>query len=448
LDNRWIGYLPTPIKKRLEGRINLQVIIANMGWLFFDRILRMGLGLFVGVWVARYLGPEQFGSLNFAIAYVAIFGALSTLGLDGIVVKYVVREPELKFEILSSAFLLRLLSGTLAFIGASTLIFFLRPLDFQFQLMIAIIAFGMIIQSFDIIDLYFQALVKSKYTVIAKNGAFVVSALYRVILILYKAPLLAFAIASLIEIVVGSAGLIVFYVRRHEIIQWRPKVITIKTLLAESWPAILSGLAIMIYMRIDQVMLASMRDNREVGLYSVALRFSEIWYFLPMIIISSVMPSLTNAKQESEQLYIHRLQHMFNALVKFAYVIIIPMTFLSTFLVSGLYGKLYSGAGGILAIHIWSALFVFLGVGMSPWLLNEGLLKLSLAITLSGALLNIILNIFLIPKFGGMGAASATLITQMMTSFVANALIPRLRLIFWMQVRAIVSPFYYKRRLE
>lgn len=439
-DSKWLSVLPAFVRKRIEGRHNLQKILGNTGWLFFDKILRMGVGLIVGVWVARYLGPEQFGAFNFAIAFVALFGAFASLGLDGIVVRDIVREPERKFEILSSAFILKFCGGCVAFLISLGAIFIMRPAESQTHWLVGIIAAGMIFQSFDAIDLWFQSQVKSKYTVIAKNSAFVVLALVRVILILNKAPLTAFAWAAFAEIILGAAGLVMFYVRQKTVPVWCPKIDTARRLVKESWPLMLSGLAIMIYMRIDQIMLGQMMGNKEVGLYSAALRFSEIWYFIPIAIVSSVMPSLTQARLESKEKYFLLLQQLFNNLVRIAYVIAIPMTFISTFLVTSLYGPDYSRAGVILAIHIWSAVFVFIGVGMSPWTINEGMMRYSLIQTIGGAIVNICLNIFLIPKYGAAGAAIATLISQMMASFLLNITVPKLRIIFKMQLKALLRP--------
>jgi len=186
-------------------------------------------------------------------------------------------------------------------------------------------------------------------------------------------------------------------------------------------------------------MLAQMKGNREVGLYSVALRFSEIWYFIPTIIVSSVMPSLTQAKHDSKERYYILLERLFSLLVKIAYVIALPMTFFSSLLVTSLFGLDYAKSGIILAIHIWSAVFVFLGVGMSPWILNEGFMKYSLFQTFFGLVINIGINLLLIPIYGGIGAAIATLISQMIASFISNAFFPDLRILFKMQAKALVK---------
>ena len=440
MNSQWVAYLPEFVRKRVEGRYTLQQILGNTGWLFLDKILRMGIGLIVGVWVARYLGPEQFGALSFAIAFASLFGAIASLGLDGIVVRDIVLEPARSHEIISSVFVLKLGGGLIAFLITLATIFVMRPAESQTHWLVGIIAAGMIFQSFDAIDLWFQSQVQSKYTVLAKNAAFVVIAVVRVILILHKAPLVAFASAALAEIVLGACGLVLFYFKRQVTFTWHPTLHIARKLIKESWPLILSGLAVMIYMRIDQIMLAQMQGDREVGIYSAALRFSEIWYFIPTVIVSSVMPVLTELRLKSTENYLQRLQQLFNNLVKVAYMIAVPMTFMSKFLITMLYGSLYKPAGIILAIHIWAAVFVFLGVGMSPWIINEGLVRFSLVQTVCGAVINVALNVILIPKYGGVGAAISTLISQFLASFVSNLTLPRLRVIFWMQMKALVKP--------
>lgn len=438
---KWLSVLPALIRKRIEDRHNLQKILGNTGWLFFDKILRMGVGLLVSVWVARYLGPEQFGAFNFALAFVALFGAFASLGLDGIVVRDIVREPEQQYEILSSAFMLKLYGGIVAFLISLETIYVMQPAATQTHWLVGIIAAGMIFQSFDAIDLWFQSQVKSKYTVIAKNSVFVIFALVRVVLILNKAPLIAFAWAALAEIIAGAAGLTMFYIKQHSILALCcPRMNIARRLVKESWPLILSSLTVSIYMRIDQIMLAQMIDNKEVGLYSAALRFSEIWYFIPTVIVSSVMPSLIQARIESVETYHNRLQQLFGWLVRIAYLIAIPMTFVSSILIRFLYGLDYQRAGLILAIHIWTAVFVFLGVGSTPWTINESTMKYSLVQTTSGCIINIGLNFILIPLYGGVGAAIATLIAQIFASFVINALIPKLRVLFMIELRALANP--------
>ncbi|MEY3402773.1 MAG: hypothetical protein RLZZ86_2389 [Cyanobacteriota bacterium] len=425
----------------LKSSDRLRKIIANTGWLFADRILRMGVGLFVGVWVARYLGVQQFGVFNYATAFVALFSTLSTLGLDAIVVRSIVREPEKRAEILGTAFWLKLFGGVTALVLAVGSIIVVRHDDQLTISLVAILSSVGIFQAFDTIDLWFQSQVQSKYTVIAKNTAFVITALVKVALISFHAPLIAFAWAGLGEVSLGAIGLIISYrVRGYSPWLWPWSSPLAKTLLKESWPLILSGVTIMIYMRIDQIMLGQMIGDKAVGLYSAATRISEVWYFIPMAIASSVSPTIYAAKEISESLYYRRIEQFLRLLSWLSIVLAVPMSFLSGTIITVLFGKSYEASASILAIHIWASLFVFMGVGTSSWFIAEGLTQFALRRTIIGAITNVFLNIFLIPAYGGVGAAIATVISQAFASFLSNATHPKTRKIFNLQVKSLI-PF-------
>lgn len=423
----------------LKSSDKLRKIIANTGWLFADRILRMGLGLFVGVWVARYLGVQQFGVFNYATAFVALFSTLSTLGLDAIVVRSIVREPEKRAEILGTAFWLKLFGGVTAIILAVSSIIAVRHDDQLTISLVAILSSVGIFQAFDTIDLWFQSQVQSKYTVIAKNTAFVITALVKVALISFHAPLIAFAWAGLGEVSLGAIGLIISYrVRGYSPWLWPWSSLLVKTLLKESWPLILSGVTIMIYMRIDQIMLGQMVGDKAVGLYSAATRISEVWYFIPMAIASSVSPAIYAAKEVSEALYYQRIKQLIRMLVLISLVISVPMSLMSGKLITILFGNGYAEAGKILAIHIWASLFVFMGVATSPWFIAEGLTEFSFHRTLIGAVVNVVLNFLLIPSYGGIGAAIATVIAYAIAAFLANGLNSKTHRIFIIQLKSLI----------
>ncbi|TRZ92284.1 MAG: flippase, partial [Rhodocyclaceae bacterium] len=184
----------------------LQAMLGNSGWLFLDKLVRIGIGLVVGVWLARYLGPERFGQFNFAIAFVALFSPIAILGLDGLVVRELVSRPEYKQEILGSAFAMKLAGGLLAFVLALLAILTIHARDQAGQWLVGVIAAGMILQAFDVADLWFQSKVQSRYSVLAKNGAFLTLTIAKVWLILSEAELIAFAWVSTAEIALGALG--------------------------------------------------------------------------------------------------------------------------------------------------------------------------------------------------------------------------------------------------
>jgi polysaccharide transporter, PST family len=431
--------IPSAILDQFKHRKDSRNIIYNMGWLFADRIIRMGIGLFVGIWVAKYLGAEQFGLLSYAMAFVTLFSTLSTLGLPYLVIQKIICEPEKRDQILGTTFLLQFFAGMVSLLLSLGTICVVRHGDFLMLSMVAILASSAIFQSFDTIDLLFQAQIQSKYTVLAKNSAFSIIALGKIVLITIHAPLLAFAGANLAEAVFGAIGLVVCYKNQYPSqFKWFWDTSLAKTLLSESWPLILSGLTIVVYMKIDQIMLGQMVGTHAVGIYSAAARISEVWYFIPTAIASSVSPAIYAAKKESdESQYYRRISQSLRLLSFAALLISVPMSFLSGKVVFMLFGQEYAASGLILAIHIWAALFVFIGAGSASWFVAEGLTHFSLRRNFLGAIINLVLNFFLIPIYEGAGAAIATVLSYAVAGFLANAFHPKTRKLFDIQLRAL-----------
>jgi O-antigen/teichoic acid export membrane protein len=409
MDQGWIKYLPSFIRQHLEERLYLQNVMSNTGWLLADKIIRMGVGLFVGIWLARYLGPEQFGLFSFAGAFVALFSAFSTLGLDGIVVRDIVRDPTAKEDTLGTASLLKLCGGIFTFLVVLLAIAFVRPGDSLTHWLVGIMAAGMIFQALDTIDFWFQSQVQSKYSVYAKNSAFLIISVFKVFLILHKASLVAFAWAGLVEIIIGSAWILMAYqMTGHDVRNWRGSYERARGLLNDSWPLLMSGIAIVIYMRIDQVMLAVMAGDQEVGIYSAAVRLVEAWYFIPGVVVSSVFPSIVEAKSMSEDLFYDRLQKLYNFMALASYIIALPATFLAGWIIELLFGPPYGKAGPMLAVLIWSLLFTNLGIARSTFLTTMNWTKTYMMTVALGCLVNVGLNYILIPPYGGMGAVIAS----------------------------------------
>lgn len=416
----------------------LRKIMGNMGWLFVDRFVRMGMGLFVGVWVARYLGPDQFGSLNFALAFIALFGTATTLGLEGIVVRELLHNPEDRREILGTTLALRSFGGLLSVAVSIATLRLIQPHDRQALLLVSILSLTLIFQAFDTIDCFFQSEVRSKITVWAKNSAFLVFAGIRVLLIYSKAPVWTFAAAYSGEIALGAIALVLGYrLSGGRIFSWRARKIRALMLLKQSWPVIFSGMAVMVYMRLDMVMLKMMQGDFAVGLYSAATRVSEVWYFIPTAIVSSVSPAIMRAKDDPELFY-GRLRKLFSLMAMTACVIGSIVALASHAIVRILYSNTYSGAGPVLAVHIWASVFVFLGLAQSPWDITKNLLKLSLYRTIAGAVVNIAINLVLIPKYAAMGAAIATVVAYAISAVFANALSAKTRPIFLMQMQSFL----------
>ncbi len=411
---------------------------ANTSWLMGERVLRMVVALFVSVYVARYLGPERFGLLSYAMSFVGLFMALSTLGLDGIMVRELVKTPERRDELLGTAFWLKAGGAILMWAGIAAAIPFTHN-DTQTNILIIIIAFAVIFQAFNIIDFNYQAEVKSKFVVYAHLVQLVVSSIIKLVFIWLSAPLVWFAWVFLLDAVVLAIGLIAMYLKKTgKVWYWKWRWQTARVLLKDSWPLILSGMVISIYMKIDQVMIKEMLGAEQVGHYAAAVRLSEAWYFVPMAITSSVFPAIINAKKQSEELYYQRLQKLYDLMVWLAVAIALPTTFLAPWVIRVLYGDAFLPAAGVLSIHIWVAVFIFYGLVKGKWEINENQQRYSLICTALGALVNIVLNYKLIPIYQCIGAAYATLLAQFVSGVVVPLLFKKNRVAVQFLLRSIL----------
>ncbi len=424
---------------------NSQKIIGNTAWLLGDKFLRMGFGLLIGVWVARYLGPEKFGLLNYAIAFVSLFNVFARLGLNKIVVRDLVRKPSEKGEILGTSFMLKLLGSLFLFILTVGLIYLLRPDKIQTRILVAIIAIGMIFRSFDVIELWFQSQVQSKYIIWAKTSGYLLINLIKVTAIKNQAPLIIFAIIWSGEFALAALGLIIIYQWQGYLLKaWSWSFQRAKLLLKESWPLIFSQLVIMVYLRTDQIMLGEMIGESAVGIYAAITRLSEMLYLIPNTFVQSIFPTIIKAQETSKELYYQKQQKLFSIVTAMNYAFAIPITFISTSIVTLIYGENYAPGGAVFAVHVWSGLFVSLGVARTPCLIAEGLTKFSAATTAIGAVVNIILNYFLIIKYGIMGAAISTIICQIIASYASHIIYPKTRRIFMEQTKALLLMGFWK----
>ncbi len=420
----------------------LRSIAVNTGWLFVPKVLRVILAFFVTAWLARYLGPAQYGVLNYAIAFVILLGPVTRLGLEGVVVQEIVRAPGERDEILGTTFVLRL-GGGIVSLGAVVLaVSILRPGDSLTLMLAATVSFGMIFLAYDAIDLWFQANVQSRYAVYATSAALLVKNLLMIGLIVMKAPLSAFAWAWALETILAGIGLVIVYrMRGLDIKKWRVSRARAKQLLALGWPMILAGSFAVVYLRIDQIMLRQMAGEVEVGIYSAAVRVSETWFFVPVAISMSVFPFLVQGKQAGEAVYRARVQQLFDFLAWVSLGVAVVVTFAARFLVVLVFGEPYARAGTMLAILTWAGVFFFQREALGRWFITENLLPFSFISNGIGAVVNVALNLVLIPRYGGIGASVATLISYAAAGYLACFVSPKTREAAWMMSKALVVPF-------
>lgn len=412
MNQSWLRFLPKFIRIRLEGRENLQKILGNTGWLVGEKILRMVLGLFVGVWVARYLGPEQFGVFNYLLAFVLLFSPVAKLGMEDIVVRNLVQDSSQRNNILGTSFVLMFTAGILAMILAIGTAMVLQTVDTNTTWLLAITTGLLVFQSFDNFDFWFRSQVNAKPAVIVRSIVIVIIAGFNIGLIITHASLDSFVWVRVSELALFGAGLYLAYcISEKTVPTWHFDMMQAITLLRDSWPLILSGFAGVIYLRIDQVMLTNIVSKQENGIYAAAVRLVELWYFVPMAIYASVFPKIVESKSISETLFYERLQKLYNVMSFLAYFIAIPTTIFAEWIVTIVFGKDYYGAVPILIIMIWSMMFTNLGLARSAFLMSNNLITTHTFTVVLGAIVNILLNLWLLPRYGGTGAAIATLVS-------------------------------------
>jgi len=409
----------------------------NTSWLLAENILRLAASLFVGIWVARYLGPEKYGLLSYVIAFTSIFGVVTKLGLDEIVIKEIVERPEASQTILGTSFYLKLFSSVFVILF---IVLFERMFsnDPKTEIYIYIVSMSYLFQSSEVIDFYYQSQVQAKKVSKCRVFQLIISSCIKILLIFRSAELFWFILCYLFDSIVLAFFLIFTYCKEHKGFFRNADLSVALRQLKASWPLVLSSIVSIIYMRIDQIMIKEMLGESEVGIYSAAVRISEMWYFVPMIVASSLYPAIINAKKQSEILYYSRLQRIISLLAWISIIVSITMFFLSDTLIYLLFGNAYIKAGNVLVIHIWTGLFVCFGVVSSKWFLIENLQVLAFKRTFLGMLANIGLNFLLIPSFGIMGAAFATFVSQMIAAYLSDVLNQKTRPIFWMKTRAFL----------
>jgi len=374
--------------------------------------------------------------LSYANSFVGLFLALATLGLDSIVIRELVKNPESRNELLGTAFGLKIF-GTIImwfFILVSVPI---TENDNQTNIFIAILSFAILFQVFNVIDFNYQAEVKSKYVVKVQFFQLIFSSSTKLFLIFIKAPLLWFVWVYCFDTFLLAIGLVVIYmIKSGNFLLWRWKWEFARTLMRDSWPLILSGIIVSIYVNIDQVMIKHMIDEQAVGIYAIATRISTAWYFIPIAITSSMFPAILNAKYNNSSIYQQRLQALYDILVWLAILIAIVILCLSESIIDLLVGQEYAPAASVLSIAIIAGIFTNIGLINNKFFEAENRQIDILYRSLLGVSVNIFLNIILIKKYGIYGAAMATVAAQFSTSIVYTYLKKDSRILFFMFLKS------------
>ncbi|HEY0924865.1 flippase [Rheinheimera pacifica] len=392
----------------------------NSAWMMAEYSLNLISGVFVGIYVARYLGPEQFGALSYALAIVTIFMAISRLGMESILVRDISKNPLQRQAYMSTAFGIMWIAAVIVFTLLSAIIYFLE-VDFNARLYVWIIATSILFQTFLVIDYNFQAQVQAKFSSISKSLSILLSVSVKIYLVYMQADLLFFAIAYAIDNFFVALALLVMHLHKRQINFLKGfDLKLVKPLLSSAWPMILAGLSAMLYMRIDQIMIKNMLDTHQLGLYSAATKIYEGWIIISVVFSLSLLPAIVSLKAESNSRYESGLSKLLALLFWICFAFAVITTIYNQELIIITYGPQFISSSSVLIVLIWAAMFNAIGSVSARYLTVESMEKKIAIRTFLGLFLNLALNLFLIPKYGIEGAAYATLITVFFINYIIN----------------------------
>ena len=414
--------------------------LSNMSWLFFDRFLRVLGNFFIGIAAARLLGPANYGGISYAQALTALTLLIASLGLNQVVIKRLIDHPLEAQATLGAAFALQAIATAFTItvtIGAALLI----GDDDPYAVLIAILAIGIVLRPTEVFRYWFEANVNARRAVIADNISFLVAASAKIAVLIIYRSVEAFAWTLVVEQVLGGICLYVAYrTDGSRPGRWRLKPSILWQLVSAAWPLFLSGLAVVVYMRIDQFVIMATHGPAETGIYAAGVRLSEIFYVLPTIVATSFFPRWQKLMGEPGGRHRLAVRSTMTAMMGVSVAISLVVSVAAGPFVHLLYDARYDRAVPVLAIHIWTSVFVSMGILGNQWYLSHNLQNRTLLCTLLGAGSNFAINLALVPSMGAVGAAVASLTAQIIATFLADAFSVKTRPLFLLKAYALFWP--------
>lgn len=402
--------------------------MRNAGWIIGEQVFQMALSFVVSVLSARYLGPSNFGLMNYTASFLAFVTSIVTLGMDGVVIKKMIAREDKEGEYLGSAMGFRLVSALLSGIGVILVVYFLNPGDMLVLTLISIQSIQLIFQALHILDSWFQRHLKSKYVSLAKMIACIVVSAYKLFLLMTAKDIRWFAFSNTLTAMIITGILFLAY-KKNDTQPLRFSAKTGKEVLGESYHFILSGLMTAAYGQLANILLGQMISKEMVGLFTTANTLCTMWIFVPTAIINSFRPGIMESKERgNEAQYLQRLKRLYSIIIWLCMSVSIVVFIFGEFAIKILYGEAYAGAAAPLKVLIWAQTFSMLGSARVVWILAEKKNKYVKYCLGLGVIFSLVLNLVLIPKFNIVGAAAVTLLTEIFTSLIAPLLFKEMRI--------------------
>lgn len=401
-------------------------ILKNAGWIIGCRIIQSILNLIIGLITARYLGPSNYGLISYVASVVAFAMPIMQLGLKHTLVKEFVKSPDKEGTILGTSLMLNIISSIFCMIGSVAFVMVVNAGEIETILVCALYSLTLLFNATEMTQYWFQSKLLSKYPSVAALIAYVVVAVYKIYLLVTQKSIIWFALSNVIEYLLISVILIVIYKKlggQKLSIDWSIG----KKLLSQSKFYIIPSLMVMIFQHTDRIMVKIMVGEAETGFYSAAITCIGISAFVFNAVIDSARPVIVETKERNQELYEKRVIQLYSIITWMSLAQCIVMTLLAKPLVLLLYGAEYSKTASILAVAVWYITFGHYGSVRNIWILAEDKQKYLTAINVIGASSNVLLNFFLIPRYGAIGAAVASVVTQFFTNVIIGFIFKPIR---------------------
>lgn len=409
----------------------------NAGWLIGGRVVQMLLSLVVGIITARYLGPGNYGLISYGTAYVTFFTSLCTLGLTSVIVKDLVDDPDHQGQSLGTSIFLRIVSSVLAMIFIVGIVFVIDASEPLTITVVALCSLGLVFRAFEMFNYWFQAQYRSKVTAVVTLIGYVATSAYKIVLLAMGKDVRWFALATTVDYVVIAALLLIVY-KKSGGPRLQVSFVKGRELLGVSYHYILASMMVAVYGQTDKLMLKQMLDETAVGYYATATSVCTMWTFVLQAIIDSVYPTILRLKKTDQSAYEKKNRQLYAIVFYISCGVSLLFGLFGDLAIKILYGEEYLPASGVLKMVTWYTAFSFLGVARNAWVVSEGCQKYLKYMYGVAAATNVLLNFLLIPVLGAVGAALASLITQILTSIVLPLGIRQMRPNAKMMIDAIM----------
>ena len=411
--------------------------LTNIAWAISGKIVSLTGVLVVGIIVARYLGKEQYGIMNYVISFVAIFQVFADFGLDFIQIREESKHPAHKDKIIGTTFTLKLFFAILTLL-AILIITTLFEHDGRIRCYIMIYALSVILNTSWVSRNHFTSIVWNEYVVKTEISRTLIGMAIKIAFVLLHLPLIWFIVSLVIDSILLAVGYTASYIHKIDSIRkWNFDRDLAVFMLKQSFPLLLSGAAIVVYNRIDQMMIGKMIDQSHLGVYSVAVRFTELLVFVPTIIAQTISPILVEVRQKDAARYEELSRVFMNVTVSVCILLAILTSLLSYPIVRFTFGRMYIEAASVLSILAFKVVGDGLSQTSGQLMIIEGIQKYASIRNIIGCVTCVGLNLIFISRYGIHGVAYVAIITILVSGTLADFIIPSYRKIFYKQIKAI-----------